>query len=107
MGPDLRIALSMGPPVLATGAPVVNPNMPNMGPNIPMPTPGQTAAANLRGYALGAANKPCKHCGPNGPTLADVAPPSWISKMPRWAFWLGGIVGLGGTAALIIWLARR
>lgn len=105
MGPDLRIALRMGPPVIATGAPVTNPNVPNIGPNLPMPTPGQTAAQNLKGL-LGF-NKGCRDCGVNGPSLRDVAPPSWIARMPRWAFWLGGLVGLGGATALIVWLVRR
>mgnify|MGYP000885037443 CR=1 FL=1 len=108
MGPDLRIAMRMGPPVIATGAPVMAPNVPTMGPAIPMPTPGQTAAANLQGYATGSIGAMrCRGCGPNGPSLRDVAPPSWISRMPTWLKWTGGVLGLGGLGLVIWMIARR
>lgn len=108
MGPDLRIALSMGPPVIATGAPVTAPHVPNRGPNIPMPTPGQTAAMNLQGYATAGVGKlRCKGCGPDGPSLRDIAPPGWLSGMPTWLKWVGGIAGLSGLGIAIWLIARR
>lgn len=106
MGPDLRIAMPrvgtprMGPPVLNTGAPVAIPEiMPRM-PDAPVSYPGYTAAQNVQ---LQGQQQGCVGC----PSLADIAPPSWWTKMPAWAKWAGGLVGLGLTVGLIVYFVRR
>jgi hypothetical protein len=115
-GPDMRINTRpmgvgpVGPPVLVSGAPVTIPNVPNVIASAPVSTPGQTAAQmvdynSLRGCAQPSAG--CAGCGPEGPSLRDVAPPGYFDKIPTWAKVLAGVTGLGVVVGLIVYFTRR
>jgi hypothetical protein len=105
---DLRIAMQplgaprMGPPVLTT-APVVTPNVPNVMPGAPSMYPSQVAARANAGVGCPPGQVGCGET----PSLRDIAPPSFLSKIPRWALWLGGAAGLGLAAWLVVALVRR
>lgn len=117
-GPDLRVntrpmgVAPMGPPIISSGAPVVTPHVPSMSHGAPTMYPSQVAAEAvnynmLRGYAQTAQSSPCKGCGPDGPSLRDIAPPNVFARAPMWMKIAGALAGFGIVIGAIVYFVRR
>lgn len=102
----------VGPPIVTSGAPLVLPQTPTMQHGAPTSYPGQQAAQAidynaLRGFAQAARQPSGIACGPEGPSLRDIAPPSFLDKIPLWAKIAAGVTATGLAIGLIVYFTRR